>query len=363
MKSYVKIRLIQKKADFQELKEEWRSLLEDCSSKNIFLTWEWLFTWWKFFSLNNSNHKLSLIELRDRDGRLIGIGPFKLNKTKFSNRSEFIGNGADVITEYLDLIIRKGYETTVRECASKLLNEFKGADVISFKPFMRGNILDWNDIKWPYRRMQRFSRCPVVDLPTSWDEFLKNKSKNFKKKSKEHYRVCRRDLKLRLIRVDSAKELQGRMKDLERLHHCRWSGMSASFNSEAYRQFHLDIARQFLENGWLRLFFLLDGKKEVAALYCFAYDGVYYYYQSGRDPAYAKYRVGFVLMNLVIQEAIREGARRFDMLTGEEVYKYRWADRDNICYHFLAFKNTGAYLRYYLQSFTHKFFFWHNHRI
>jgi CelD/BcsL family acetyltransferase involved in cellulose biosynthesis len=163
--------------------------------------------------------------------------------------------------------------------------------------------------------------------------------------------------------VDSDKELDGRIMDLEHLHHLRWKGRSTSFHSDAYRQFHCDIARQFLANGWLRLFFLLDGGKPIAALYCFAYNGVYYYYQSGRDPAYAKYCVGFVLMNLAIQEAINEKAKVFDMLTGEELYKYRWADRDNICYHFLAFNDKGAYVRYHLQSLIHKFFFRRNHRM
>jgi CelD/BcsL family acetyltransferase involved in cellulose biosynthesis len=153
------------------------------------------------------------------------------------------------------------------------------------------------------------------------------------------------------------------MMDLERLHHLRWRGRSASFQSDAYRQFHSDIARQFLAEGWLRLFFLLDGEKPIAALYCYAYNGVYYYYQSGRDPGYAKYNVGFVLMNLAIQEAINEGAKLFDMLTGNEMYKYRWARRDNMCYHFLAFKDKGAYMKHHLRSLIHKCFLMCNNRI
>ena len=31
---------------FRSLKETWNNLLRESSDNNIFLTWEWLFTWW-----------------------------------------------------------------------------------------------------------------------------------------------------------------------------------------------------------------------------------------------------------------------------------------------------------------------------
>jgi hypothetical protein len=361
MNSNLKISLIQDTAAFRSLREEWHRLLDDCDSKNIFLTWEWLYTWWVVYCLSNKKYQLSLIELRDMDGQLVGIGPFKTKMTIFSSRSEFLGNGSDISTEYLDLIIRRGYETTVRECVANLLNELAGVDVITLKPLLRESIQDWNELRWPYKKNLKFSKCPIINLSTSWEGFLERQSKNFKKKSKEYYRVCRRDLKLKFIRVDSDKELDGRMKDLARLHHLRWNGKSASFISVGYLEFHGDIARKFLANGWLRFFFLLDGEKPIAAIYCFSYNGVYYYYQSGRDPAYAKYHVGSVLLNLAIQEAINEGARVFDMLTGEEAYKHRWADMDNICYHFIAFKNRRAYLRHQLECVLGRLSYFQDH--
>jgi CelD/BcsL family acetyltransferase involved in cellulose biosynthesis len=70
----------------------------------------------------------------------------------------------------------------------------------------------------------------------------------------------------------------------------------------------------------------LEGEERlVAGIYCYYYNGVYSYYQSGRDLRYSKYHIGLVLMNKVIEEAIKEGAVIFDFLTGDESYKYRWA--------------------------------------
>jgi CelD/BcsL family acetyltransferase involved in cellulose biosynthesis len=86
------------------------------------------------------------------------------------------------------------------------------------------------------------------------------------------------------------------------------------------------VARRFLKQGWLRLIFLLDADRPIAVIYCFAYNKQYFFYQSGRDLRYEKFRVGFVLMNIAIQRAIKEKMDLFDFLTGEEDYKFRWAD-------------------------------------
>ena len=106
------------------------------------------------------------------------------------------------------------------------------------------------------------------------------------------------------------------------------NGRSMSFRSEKYLKFHTELASKLRQRDWLRLHFMEDGSRPIAALYCFKYKNKFYYYQSGRDPAYSRYRVGHVLLNEVIREAIDEGAEAFDFLSGGESYKYRWADAE-----------------------------------
>jgi CelD/BcsL family acetyltransferase involved in cellulose biosynthesis len=285
----------------------------------------------------------------------------KARKGLFLNCLEFIGHGADVTSEYLGLIAKKGYEEQFSERALKIINQLNGIDVIDLKALQHKDSEIFQPAKWFSKTICKFSKCPVVELPESWNQYLESKSQNFKKKTKEYYRICDRDLKLKFFRIEKEKDLSRWMDELERLHKLRWKDKSRSFFSSEYKKFHRDIAQQFLVNGWLRLFFLIDGEKTIAALYCFAYNNTYYYYQSGRDPAYEKYHVGFVLINLVIQEAIKEGARVFDFLTGGESYKYRWAKRDNTCQHLLAFRNRRAYLCYHLESLISKFLSFSNY--
>ena len=53
-----------------------------------------------------------------------------------------------------------------------------------------------------------------------------------------------------------------------------------------------------------------------------------WYYQSGRDPAFNRWSVGFVLVAHTIREAISDRVRQYRLLRGNEPYKYRFATSD-----------------------------------
>jgi CelD/BcsL family acetyltransferase involved in cellulose biosynthesis len=84
------------------------------------------------------------------------------------------------------------------------------------------------------------------------------------------------------------------------------------------------VARRFLQRGWLRLHRLrLDGET-AAAFYCFQLGRRVYYYLSGFDVAFGKFSIGNVLMAQAIERAIADGATEFDLLRGDETYKFAW---------------------------------------
>jgi CelD/BcsL family acetyltransferase involved in cellulose biosynthesis len=173
------------------------------------------------------------------------------------------------------------------------------------------------------------SVCPVLPLPATAAEFLGSRSKNYRKKFREHALRCHRELGVTVRRTSSATELEQDMDALVALHNKRWQGSSRAFRSARYSEFHQRLARLMLAAGRLRLFSLEKDGRALALLYCFAHDRRYSFYQGGRDPDYARYRVGLVLMHNVILQAIHEGATVFDFLRGVEDYKYRWATTES----------------------------------
>jgi len=99
---------------FEALREEWSELLESSAADCLFLTWEWLSTWWKHLA---GDRRLAILALR-HGGRLVALAPFGVRPPSLSRRRplpvlEFLGNGC-VGSDYLDLIVRRGYESEAR---------------------------------------------------------------------------------------------------------------------------------------------------------------------------------------------------------------------------------------------------------
>ena len=134
---------------------------------------------------------------------------------------------------------------------------------------------------------------------------------------------------MRLDQVTTETQRQQALPLLIAMHNLRWEerGGSSAFCTPSLVAFHEEFTRLALARGWLRLFTLrLDGKP-AGSLYGLRYKRVFYFYQSGLDPAYAKHSVGLVAMALSIQSAIDEGAEEYDLLHGDEAYKFHWAPR------------------------------------
>src|SRR5262249_15296571 len=95
---------------FRRLRPEWNALLASSDAHTVFLTWEWLYTWW---SRLGGRRRLAILALwSGRD--LAAIAPLALRppqpgRLQFLWRREFLGSGS-VGSDYLDLIVRRGDE-------------------------------------------------------------------------------------------------------------------------------------------------------------------------------------------------------------------------------------------------------------
>jgi CelD/BcsL family acetyltransferase involved in cellulose biosynthesis len=84
-----------------------------------------------------------------------------------------------------------------------------------------------------------------------------------------------------------------------------------------------------MANDWLRLWFLEVDRTPVAAQYDFRFAGTQSLYQMGRNPEWAWYSVGYVLMMHVLRDALESGVSEYRLLRGENEYKARLANADD----------------------------------
>ena len=96
--------------------------------------------------------------------------------------------------------------------------------------------------------------------------------------------------------------------------------------------------------------------QHLGSFYGFAYNKTVYFYVIGVDRhRFLGVNIGRVLLGMCVQESIRRGHREFDLLRGNEEYKYQWTDRDrrNLS---LSFHNcTSRALALILCRFVHQF--------
>ncbi|HEY3303128.1 MAG TPA: GNAT family N-acetyltransferase [Candidatus Binatia bacterium] len=325
--------IVEDASSFETLREEWSRLLETSASDCVFLTWEWLFTWWKHFF---QGRKLSILALREGP-ELIALAPFASSPPGLRFFSpfrslEFLGAGS-IGSDYLDVILKRGKEEPALAALAEELAHEKRAlklDHLNRRSSSAAELAQrLKKLGWSLYEARR-SVSPYIELAGhSWESYLAGLGPEHRYNVRRRMKNLSKQFDVRFEAAGTEEERREAFSLLVELHGMRWrqNGVGGVFRAPGLLSFHEEMSRLALERGWLRLFVLrLDGKP-AAALYGFRYKGVFYFYQSGFDPAYGKFSVGLVTMGLAIKNAIEEGASEYDFLYGDEPYKFLWARR------------------------------------
>jgi len=335
----MKIEVVNDIERFKSLREEWNNLLNKSSSNTFFLTWEWLYTWWKIFGKKNS---LFILLYRDSLGCLQGVFPLYIKKRKIANllsisELRFIGSGADISSEYLDSICFSGLE-------NEIINIFMDYLFTRRRPW---DILCLSDINQESESMKHtiaylisknidsFTKaqrpfCPVIKLNKSddWDIFLKSRNKSLRENMRRWRKKVKEKFKVEYLTYDSFPSLNGLFNKFVELHGMRRGqkdGVSR-FTNKNYLEFHKNLIPLISQNKWLQFSILQLDSNIVAAKYNFKYKNKVYSYQGGWNPKFARFNVGQVLFSYIMEDSANNGIAEVDMLRGEESHKMRWAN-------------------------------------
>ncbi|HTM11115.1 MAG TPA: GNAT family N-acetyltransferase [Verrucomicrobiae bacterium] len=314
--------------DFEQLRGAWRDLLDASSANCFFLTWEWLFTWWKHLS---GQRKLFILTLHS-GGKMIALAPFAAKPERFGipPTLEFLGSGA-AGSDYLDLIVRNGSE---REAIDELAEYLAERKLLLDLGQLRSSALARRLARTLGERSGYRSWevptdiCPYIELTgATWDSYLASLGASHRANFQRRLKQLRRDFTFRFESAATEEQRRDFLAALIDLHRRRWrdKGRSEAFSTPDMVSFHDELSQRALERGWLRLFILSLDDLPAAALYGFHHHGRFYFFQSGLDPDYARYSTGLVAMGLTIRFALEEGAQEYDLLHGSETYKFLWA--------------------------------------
>ena len=77
--------------DFRAIAEEWNAFLEKSTNNNIFLTYEWLSSWWKAFKPETRTYYFWIA--RDAEDNIVGGFPLQRKRIPFLQLSTNILGG------------------------------------------------------------------------------------------------------------------------------------------------------------------------------------------------------------------------------------------------------------------------------
>jgi CelD/BcsL family acetyltransferase involved in cellulose biosynthesis len=327
--SNLNIQVIEDPATFASMRGEWTELLRSSSSDCIFLSWEWLHTWWKHFG---KHRRLFLVTVRSGT-ELVAVAPLTSRRTWVGPLVlpvlEFAGTGT-IGSDYLDVIVRRNRESEALNGLASFLaslsmslrlpriNKESGLATYLGKAMKHRG----------YDCVQVAAEvCPFIGLGgMSFEDFLGTIGPSHRYNFKRRLRNLDRDYEVCIEYPKTDAERREALRTVITLHLRRWTprGGSDAFEGAGLIAFHDEFSALANDRGWLRLMVVkLDGQP-VAAFYGFRYGHKFCFYQSGFDPEYARSSIGLVMVGLTIRDAIAEGATEYDMLHGDESYKFLW---------------------------------------
>ncbi len=295
------------------VRDDWTRLSE--RGTNVFATWEWASTWWRHFG---RGRRAAVTSCRERSGETVALLPLYVWKKAGVRALRLIGHGP---ADELGPLGARQHRAAVAAGLRGALDD-TSADVFLGEELRR----DENWAQHLGATVRGTDSSPVLHLSSrSWDDFVAARSANFRQQVRRRERaLAGHGLQFRLC--DNRDGLARDLDLLFALHRKRWGGQESEFSRR--ETFHRDFATHAFERDWLRLWFLELNGSEVAAWYGLRFGGVDSYYQAGRDPAWDRFAIGFVLLAHSIREAMTDGMNEYRFGRGAETYKSRFADDD-----------------------------------
>ena len=309
---------------FENLRDEWTNLLHALNEKDIFLTWEWLFAWWKNIGQHSKN-QLCILAVR-KDDTLIGIAPFMLNKKRKGflslRRLENLGNPECDVSG----IISSDPEETIGAILNYLKKHDRDWDILELNelpglsPATQQFLIGIENTK--YRLFLRQEDHFYIPTSGDWSEYFLSLSKNLR------HNLKRRKKRAEEMGAVTYSQFSGSTLSWEAFQTIFQVSKNSNFpdlyESERNKSFHKDLFELMQHRGWIQIETLTINHQPVAFHYGFLFDGKYEDWRGGMDNEYDALAPGKLLMMLALEERFKKGMRESDFLRGIYSYKMEW---------------------------------------
>jgi len=312
---------------FDALGNDWNPLLKNSQCDHIFLTREWLQTWWEAY---HPGELLVIVGYAD-NGELAGIAPWFIVQQGGERLIHTIG--CVDVTDYLDIIAADQYKEAFFSALAEHLATFDGFDRLELCniPERSPTLAVFPEMLKKQRfniKMEVQEVCPIIPLPGTWDDYLASLGK--KQRHELRRKLRRASGKVSWYIVGPEHDLASELAHFLRLMAASSEEKAQFLQDERNLTFFKLMAPRIMAKGWLQLSILTVDGEPAAAYLNFDYNNRILVYNSGQDiTRFGTLSPGIVLLAYTIRHAIEQGRAEFDFLRGDEPYKYQMGGQDS----------------------------------
>jgi CelD/BcsL family acetyltransferase involved in cellulose biosynthesis len=322
----LKIEIITEESKFLALAPVWNPLLQRSRADVVFLTFEWLSTWWRHFGKGN---QLFVVVLKEAE-QIVALAPLMVTTRDGFRHLTIIGGHT---SEYKDFIIRDDVplESTIEAILQTVLGE-KCWDFFKVDG-LREDSPSLDSLKTMLPHQGRLKATwyendvsPYILIDQPWEGYwgsLKSSTRN----------DCARRMKMLSREIGEATyhwpkdfaEVDHYLDELIKLHLDRRREVTRTFSvfeSSLMVDFYKDLTRELFERQWLSLPALLVNGEIAAIHFGFEYGNKYFYYMPTFNQKFTKYSPAKALLFRLLNDAFTRGLKEFDFLLGNEPYKF-----------------------------------------
>ncbi|WP_160142332.1 GNAT family N-acetyltransferase [Pigmentiphaga humi] len=310
------------------LGQRWRALLAD-GRGHVFQTWEWNDAWMRTIG-ERQGVLPRVVELTDADGTLMALWPLGIYRRCGLRVLAFLG---DVVSDYRAPVFGATFPHNVSAGSfealwASCLGRIRGVDLVDLTRMP----VDIDGIANPMAALRDAAHTEnayAVDLPETPAAYFAGRPSKLMADTR---RQARRLAELGQVAItpqqQSAADWNAAFAAMVEQKSRRWQETDSRdlFAEPGYLQFYKELGKTFGDTAQVSLCNLWVGEVITATQWGMIFRGRYYWilptYLAGE---WGKYSCGRILLQHMIEWAIGQKLRVFDLTVGDEAYKKDWA--------------------------------------
>jgi CelD/BcsL family acetyltransferase involved in cellulose biosynthesis len=315
---------------FDEIQEaQWNDLLSKNEVNEIFLTYQWVHSWWTCCAANRELFLLIAIKA----DQVVSIAPLMLSFKRLGvfrySVLEFIGCRQ---SDYCDFIVPTEHKRDVLDAMFDFLetqSHLWDAIFLNKIPEHSSTISYLRRLKAAYPLYQvkddLSHLCPTLLIQND-PEFVQSCLK--KKSLKRSFNYFDKNGTLEHKTAQSPAEVYAELESLFQQHIDRWlvAGSRSIFHDERIRAFYRCLVDSLMPEGWLKFSTIRFNGEPIAYHFGFEYNGKFIWYKPTFNIDYSRKSPGQVLIKYLLEDCIQSGMSELDFTVGDEFFKRRFAN-------------------------------------